>query len=291
MSASGFVPSSSLPGDHHLSTLLSAYVDGQLTSAETERVESHLLTCGECAQAVEEITQVRSALASQPIVDPSEKLLSQLTLIEQVHGAGDDRDEDERKRWPMRVAIAAFGLAASFALLAVLGTYDLPDVTGNVAKRAQNSLLNPGPNAPQFMIAANTFGQAGSLEPELRSLADRTADLEVVAVTREAERDEIEAIVRFDAAQVVVRDRRGKLPSGEDALGQIVEISGHEVQVVSYAPWTAVWQRGDRVISVAADAPHDTIALIIESFPPVPVDEGIGARVLRGVHKVGQVIG
>src|SRR5690625_646043 len=282
---------SHVPGDHHLARLLSAYVAGQLSVAEVERVESHLVICGECSQAVEEISQVRNALARQPIIDPSDKLLAQLTLIEQVHGRDDERNKQVRRRWPMRVAVAAFGLAASFALLAVLGTYDLPNVSGNVAKRAQNSLLNPGAGSTQFMIAANTFEQAGSLEPELRSLADRTADLEVVAVNRESERDEIEAVVRLEAAQVVVRDRRGKLPSGADVLGQIAEVADLEVQVAAFAPGTAGWQRGDRVLSGAAEAPHDTIAVVGVSFPPVPVDEGIGARVVRGVHKVGQVIG
>lgn len=280
-------------GDHHLATLLSAYVDSQLGFADVERVEAHLAVCAECAEAVEEIAQVRGALATPPIVDPSEKLLARLALIEQREVGVDSADGaiTTARKWPARVVVAAFGLAASLALLAVLGTYDLPDVSGNVAKRAQSSLLNQSVRGPQFMAAAYGIDEAGTLEPDLRALANRTADLELIAINREVERDEIEAVMRLDEAQVVVRDRRGKLPSGDDALGATVEVSGYEVQVVSQSPWTAVWQRGDRVISVAADAPHDTIALIIESFPPVPVDDGIGARVLRGVHKVGQVIG
>lgn len=278
-------------GEHHLSSMLSAYVDGQLTAAEAERVEGHLAVCAECAAAVEEISDVRGMLATPPIIAPSESLLAQLSLIEDAQSAGLGEETNAKQKWPTRLLVAAFGVAASMALLAVLGTYDLPDVSGNVAQRAQNSLLNTHTSSPRFMASANVADSEPALEPELRSLAARTASLEIIAVTRDFDRDEVEVILTLDAAQAVVRERRGKLPVGDQALGRIAEISGYEVQVLEQAPWTALWQRGDRVISVAADAPHDTIALIIESFPPAPVDEGIGARVMRGVHKVGQVIG
>jgi len=276
-------------GEHHLSSMLSAYVDGQLSAAKAERVEGHLAVCGECAAAVEEISAVRKMLATPPIIAPSEWLLAQLSLIEDAQSAGMAEERDGKQKWPTRLLIAAFGVAASMALLAVLGTYDLPDVSGNVAQRAQNSLLNT--HASRFMASTNVADSDPALEPELRSLAARTASLEIIAVTRDFDRDEVEVILTLDAAQAVVRERRGKLPVGDQALGRKAEIAGYEVQVLEQAPWTALWQRGDRVISVAADAPHDTIALIIESFPPAPVDEGIGARVMRGVHKVGQVIG
>lgn len=278
-------------GEHHLSSMLSAYVDGQLTAAEAERVEGHLAVCAECAAAVEEISDVRGMLATPPIIAPSESLLAQLSLIEDAQSAGLGEETNAKQKWPTRLLVAAFGVAASMALLAVLGTYDLPDVSGNVAQRAQNSLLNTHTSSPRFMASANDADSEPALEPELRSLAARTASLEIIAVTRDFDRDEVEVILTLDAAQAVVRERRGKLPVGDQALGRIAEIAGYEVQVLEQAPWTALWQRGDRVISVAADAPHDTIALIIESFPPAPVDEGIGARVMRGVHKVGQVIG
>lgn len=279
------------PGDHHLATLLSAYVDEQLAKTDAECVEAHLVTCQECAEAVTEIREVRRVLAAPPVTMPSTALLNRLTLIEEVEAAQAPPAPKDERKWPTRLAVMAFGLAASMAGLALLGTHDLPDVTDTMAQRTQNSLLNQGIAAPQFVAAVSTFEEAGSLEPELRSLASRIPDIELIAVTRDADRDEFEAVMSLESAQVVVRDRRGKLPAGEKALGHVVEVAGHEVQVVSQAPWTAVWQRGDRVVSVAADAPHDTIALIIESFPPVPVDDGLGARVMRGVHRVGQVIG
>src|SRR5690625_4827194 len=83
-------------GEHHLSSMLSAYVDGQLTAAEAERVEGHLAVCAECAAAVEEISDVRGMLATPPIIAPSESLLAQLSLIEdaQSAGLGEERSEE-----------------------------------------------------------------------------------------------------------------------------------------------------------------------------------------------------
>src|SRR5690625_7379057 len=117
------------------------------------------------------------------------------------------------------------------------------------------------------MASANVADSEPALEPELRSLAARTASLEIIAVTRDFDRAEVEVILTLDAAQAVVRERRGKLPVGDQALGRIAEIAGYEGQVLEQAPWTARWQRGERGRSVACDAPHDTLACIIESVP------------------------
>jgi len=275
----------------HLGALLSAYVDEQLVAADAERVESHLAVCGQCAAAVLEIREVRGLLATPPIVTPSPALLNQLAAIEEAQALQQDRAPEKKQTWTGRVLVMAFGLAASIALLAVVGSYDLPDVSENVAQRAQSSLLGQRSTTPRIMAAVNSAESESKLEPELRRLEERTADLAILSIAPDPARDETEAILTVDASQVVVRERRGKLPLGDSAFGKPVQIAGYEVQVIEQAPFTAVWQRGDQVISVAADAPHDTIALIIESFPPAPVDEGIGARVMRGVHKVRQVIG
>lgn len=276
-------------GDNHLSTLLSAYVDLQLNEVDTNCVEGHLLVCQECASAVEEIRRVRGILAAPPIIDPSEKLIEKLALIERIDVSTETGPTV--RIWPRRALVAALGIAASLVLLTVVGTYELPRVSGNVAQRAQNSLLDNRARVANFMVATNGETSAPDLAPQLRSLSNANSDLEVLSVQREDERDEYEVIMRMETSQIVVRDRRGRLPAGDAAPGRKTQISGHEVQVISDAPWTAVWQRGERVVSVAADAPYDTIALVIDSIPPEPLDEGISARVMRGVHQIGQVIG
>lgn len=277
------------PGDKHLSSLLSAYVDNQLSDADADCVEGHLLVCEECASAVAEIRRIRGILATPPIVDPSSRLLEKLSLIDEASTA--DASQPRSAKWSNKLFIAAVGLAASLVALSVLGTYDLPNVSGNVAQRAQNSLLDNRSRAANFLVASAELAQTGDLEPQLRNLANSHVDLEILAVNREQERDEFEVIMRMQASDVVVRERRGKLPMGDSAPGTATQVSGYEVQVISEAPWTAVWQRGESVVSVAADAPYDTIERVIEAIPPEPLDEGISARVVRGVQQIGHVIG
>lgn len=279
-----------MSGDHHLGALLSAYVDDQLSPTDAERVEAHLAVCADCAAAVQEIREVRGFLAAPPIAVPSETLLTQLSRIEDVHKLGQVESEARKRNWSTRVLIASFGLVACLALLTILGTYDLPDVNSNVAQRAQNSLMQPA-FTPELRAISTAQDPGSRLESGLGRLANQSVDFEVLALNRDSDRDEYEAVVTINSAHAVLRERRGKLPAGERALGEVVEVAGFEVQVISDSPWTAVWQREDRVVSVAADAPHDTIALIIESFPPAPVDDGIGARLMRGVHKISQVFG
>lgn len=277
-------------GDQHLGALLSAYVDKQLSEADADRVEVHLSVCEECAEAVEAIREVRGILATPPIIAPSSSLVDSLWLIQESQKAAQPDETPTRRKWPARILTTAFGLGASIALLALLGMHDLSDVSEREPQRAQSSLLNQQGGIPNLRAATYTESET-ALEPELRDLAQRTAALEVMSVRRDAARDEVEAIITMDdSGQAVVRERRGTLPTGDRAFGRPIEVSGYEVQLVEQAPWTAVWQRGDCVISVAADAPHDAIALIIESFPPAPVDDGIGARIWRGVLKIGQVI-
>lgn len=276
--------------DYHLGALLSAYVDDQLSATDAERVEGHLAVCADCAATVQEIRQVRGFLAAPPIAVPSKTLLSQLSRIEEVHQSADGETEARKRNWSTRVLIASFGLVASLAFLTILGTYDLPDVSSNVAQRAQNSLMQPA-LTPQLRAVAISQETGSHLEAGLGRLANQSIDFEILALNQDSDRDEYEAVLNINSAHAVLRERRGKLRAGDRALGDLVEISGFEVQVISASPWTAVWQRGDRVVSVAADAPHDTIALIIESFPPAPVDDGIPARLMRGMHKIGQVFG
>jgi hypothetical protein len=45
------------------------YFYGELTPAERDIVERHLVRCGVCRQSLEELAQIRAALATRPVVD------------------------------------------------------------------------------------------------------------------------------------------------------------------------------------------------------------------------------
>ncbi|HEX5479368.1 MAG TPA: zf-HC2 domain-containing protein [Dehalococcoidia bacterium] len=54
---------------HQPDTTLSAYVDGSASESQRARVEAHVLACPRCAQRLEHLRSVRSALASLPQLD------------------------------------------------------------------------------------------------------------------------------------------------------------------------------------------------------------------------------
>ena len=50
--------------------LLSAYLDGELTQADSQRVEIHLETCGHCRQLVEDLQRIREATMNTTFATP-----------------------------------------------------------------------------------------------------------------------------------------------------------------------------------------------------------------------------
>ena len=53
----------------HPSELISAHLDGELTTAEQVDLRRHLSVCGRCALEIEEIQQVRTAVRSLPVLE------------------------------------------------------------------------------------------------------------------------------------------------------------------------------------------------------------------------------
>jgi anti-sigma factor RsiW len=56
---------------HRAGRLLSAYVDSELTAAETRAVQEHLLDCAACRDAYENLRAARDLLAAMPPAEPS----------------------------------------------------------------------------------------------------------------------------------------------------------------------------------------------------------------------------
>ncbi len=55
---------------HRAGRLLSAYVDSELTAAETRAVHAHLLDCAACREAYENLRAARELLAGLPAAEP-----------------------------------------------------------------------------------------------------------------------------------------------------------------------------------------------------------------------------
>ena len=56
---------------HRAGRLLSAYVDSELTAAETRAVQEHLLDCAACRDAYENLRAARDLLSALPPAEPS----------------------------------------------------------------------------------------------------------------------------------------------------------------------------------------------------------------------------
>lgn len=81
---------------------------------------------------------------------------------------------------------------------------------------------------------------------------------------------------------VVVVQEHGRLHA--DALRGTpqTEVGGRTVHVVCNDPWYVVWQSGDSVVTVVADAPTPAVRELVAAHPAEPYDDGVPARLSRG---------
>ncbi len=98
-------PEGVIPGLHP-DDELSAYLDGELTSAETGTITEHLGRCTECRNELLELDTARAAVRALPRIDVGNTMVGGSEL-------GFDRRRRRRRR---AAAIAATGMAAALAL-------------------------------------------------------------------------------------------------------------------------------------------------------------------------------
>jgi len=65
-------------------------------------------------------------------------------------------------------------------------------------------------------------------------------------------------------------------------LPEPVLVAERAVHVLSSAPWHAVWQSGDAVVSVAAEVSSWAAQDVVGSYPAQAYDDGVPARIARG---------
>jgi anti-sigma factor RsiW len=70
----------------HPSELISAYLDGELSRPEMQRLLEHLPSCGVCAAELEELQAVRTAVRSLPMVElPSGLFADDRVAVTPIH--------------------------------------------------------------------------------------------------------------------------------------------------------------------------------------------------------------
>jgi len=96
---------------------IEAYIDGELTPAEQDRLEAHAATCATCAAELEDARRLISALRTLPSLT-CPNAVSQ-ALQDRIHQTRQDRWRTAAKRWYAPLAAAA--------VLALIAGYHLFD--------------------------------------------------------------------------------------------------------------------------------------------------------------------
>ena len=84
---------------------IEAYIDGELTPAEQDRLEAHAATCATCAAELEDARRLISALRTLPSLT-CPNAVSQ-ALQDRIHQTRQDRWRTAAKRWYAPLAAAA----------------------------------------------------------------------------------------------------------------------------------------------------------------------------------------
>ena len=85
-----------------------------------------------------------------------------------------------------------------------------------------------------------------------------------------------------EAGFIVVTEERGRLDPAVAQTAEQVTLGSRTVHVLSTAPWHGVWQSGDSVVSVVAEAPSDALDELVAAYPQQDYDDGLTARISRG---------
>lgn len=112
----------------HLDELLSVYLDGETTPAESLRVDSHLRDCLRCRLRLEELNDARTAVRSLPMIDLPPALLLPSRL--------DVAARRGRRVWVGAAAAAVAAVVAVATLTPGPEPLDLDDVSRQVGARA-----------------------------------------------------------------------------------------------------------------------------------------------------------
>ena len=145
---------------------LSAYIDGELPSAEAQQLEAHLASCAECRRELDELRQLRTLLRALPSPRPPRSFTLPETGPVPVPVTVARRERQTRRPSTVvaRATQWAGGLAAAAGLLLVLGSA-LP---GFGAHPFATSQTGAGSSAARAPASSNTYAPNISPTPTNR---------------------------------------------------------------------------------------------------------------------------
>ncbi|RXR26302.1 zf-HC2 domain-containing protein [Oerskovia turbata] len=188
-------------------------------------------------------------LGDRPVVVPDRHVAAPLTLLAQ---AGDSaQDAADPGLVPVRPVVGGSGTSASGA--ASTDSMDLTD-SAALAWMADHGWTSPSGILDGFDVTG------------VHLVGD--------------DRDVLQVDLAGPEGTVVVREQVGRLDT--TSLTRSEGFDGRAVYVLSDEPWHVVWQAGDTVIDVVAEARKEVLAAFVATFPAHDFDAGVPARISRG---------
>lgn len=188
-------------------------------------------------------------LGDRPVVVPDRHVAAPLTLLAQ---AGDDAQATtDPDLVPVRPTAGGSGTSASGA--ASTDSMDLVD-SAALAWMADHGWTSPSGILEGFDVTG------------VHLVGD--------------DRDVLQVDLAGQEGTIVVREQVGRLDT--TSLTRSEGFDGRAVYVLSDEPWHVVWQAGDTVIDVVAEARKEVLAAFVATFPAHDFDAGVPARISRG---------
>lgn len=294
----------------HLGTQVAALVDGQLPPAATERALGHVAGCADCASEVSAQRAARAALASAAQVPVADDLAARLLALGATpgvfacaperpvdrlrHGLDALRDRvagrltepvpmppPRAERLAARACLGASERRAAVPAWAVLALAGIA-ATWLFAIGEEDAVVpqrHPA-QALGLLAAAEALVGHGDADAGGTVLDAVPAGYEVVAVQRGPDGVELDLDGPYGA--VVVTQQPGRLDPDAVAGMPVVQAGGHDVLVLSQAPWHVVWQSGDTVVSIVSGGQTPAADAVATAYPLVPFDDGVEAQIARG---------
>ncbi|MCL2090738.1 MAG: zf-HC2 domain-containing protein [Micrococcales bacterium] len=275
----------------HLGSRLSALADGQLSAAETDDALVHVAACPRCADELRAaraahdllvatawttpppdpaLTSRLLAMRAAPPVRPGDPFAGQTQAVRLSTGPWGGLPGGA----PVWAAGSLAGLALVVTVLFLLGAR--PDVVPVDHSGVPLVLLGDAQPVAALVDLDGLRADGWTVPDPLPSGWTVTAAGVSAGVL------EID-LTGPGGAVVVVTQQRGVL--GRDLLAALptTDVVGRTVAVVSYQPWTVVWQAGDTVVGlVVTDGGIDTAETLVAAFPAGDYDDRVPARLARG---------
>lgn len=250
----------------HFGEWISAYVDGQLSRAQAERLIVHAAGCKECSFEIDATRRARHALLAAAVEDPSPDLATRLLSVADTFNRP-DQDNARRSVPPDLRPETAQGQTFS-ALTGELTT----------RSRIRRGLTVAVAAVGAALLGLVILGAPRTVVPDLSEIEALT----VLAGGQPRNSNISQVNLGEQNNPIMVREQTGQLAAEQLDSVRTTRVSGRTVYVLSQEPLHLVWQSDDTVIDLVTPHNNPAVTSVIESYPDKDFPNGIERRLARG---------